>query len=272
MVTWVHIKQGEEKNVRLDAGQYIYHSKGTFIAEGSTAIIERLPSGNVMKTPSTDPHDVRAERDNRKSLCLEAQIYQKLGTNPRIPKLIEWCPDTCCLILEWLENGNLKTYMMRNSSTIKEEIRLKWAKQAAEAVQAVHSADVVHCDISPRNFLVDSQLDLKISDFGGASLSGSKPSAYADTRYRPANASDPDLQPGFNEDIFALGSLLYFIMTGTDPYEEVPSDKVKTAYKMENFPDVSHLKYGSVIEQCWVGGLQIDQVCNQLSLHRNDNL
>ncbi|KKA16437.1 Serine/threonine protein kinase [Rasamsonia emersonii CBS 393.64] len=71
----------------------------------------------------------------------------------------------------------------KNHHAITSELRLRWAKQAAEGLQILHSVDVVHCDVSPRNFLLDSGLNLKISDFAGASLSGSEPSAYSATRF-----------------------------------------------------------------------------------------
>lgn len=91
-----------------------------------------------------------------------------------------------------------------------------WAKQAAEGLAALHSIGVVHCDISPRNFLLDLDLNLRISDFGGASLSGSEPSAVAQTRFRHPQF-DWDAPPTYGDDIFSLGSLIYFIMTGSYP-------------------------------------------------------
>ena len=120
---------------------------------------------------------------------LEAQIYQIIGHHPRFPKLIKWDPDTCCLTMEYLENGDLREYIRLHSQELTTELRLRWAKQAADGIAVLHSAGVVHCDISPRNFLLDLDLNLKISDFGGSSLFGSEPSAVAETRFR---------HPGFN--------------------------------------------------------------------------
>ena len=53
-------------------------------------------------------------------------------------------------------------------------LRRRWAKQAAEGVRLLHSHGVIH-DISPRNFLLDGELDLKIADFAGLSLLDSGP-------------------------------------------------------------------------------------------------
>jgi serine/threonine protein kinase len=146
-------------------------------------------------------------------------------------------------MMEYLENGNLRDYIRKNYAIITSELRLRWAKQAAEGLQILHSVNVVHCDISPRNFLLDGDLNLKISDFAGSSLSGSIPSAYANTRYRHPDGHW-DIPPRFEDDIFGLGSLIYFIMTNNYPYEEVSSDDVERLYKDRQFPSllISHVE------------------------------
>lgn len=114
------------------------------------------------------------------------------------------------------------------------------------ALAALHSVGVIHCDISPRNFLLDLDLNLKISDFGGASLSGSEPSAVAQTRFCHPQF-DWDAPPTFGDDIFRLGSLIYFIMTGSYPYADRDSDEVEKLHVSQHFPDVTHLTCGSII-------------------------
>lgn len=115
---------------------------------------------------------------------LEARIYDAVGVHPRVPRIVSWDSETCCLTIEYLENGTLKDYITTKSESLTPQLRLRWAKQASEGLSALRAAGVIHCDISPRNFLLDSDLHLKIADFGGASLAGSTPSAVAGTRFR----------------------------------------------------------------------------------------
>ncbi|PGH23931.1 hypothetical protein AJ80_01993 [Polytolypa hystricis UAMH7299] len=133
--------------------------------------------------------------------------------------------------MEYLENGNLRDYMRHNHQTITPLLRLRWAREPAEALTVLHTVDVMHCVLSPRNFLLDSDLHLKISDFGGASLCGSEPSATPATRFRHP-AYDWNAAPVFGDDIFSLGSLIYFIMTGCYPYEDIPSNEVEKLYEL----------------------------------------
>ncbi|PTU19928.1 hypothetical protein P175DRAFT_0439760, partial [Aspergillus ochraceoroseus IBT 24754] len=231
-------------------GEVIYVTKGKVLAWGGTAILELLPSGAVMKTPIPNPYCPPEEQDHRRNMRLEARIYSMIGEHPRVPKLIHWEDATCCLTMEYLANGNLKEYIQQNHGNITLQLRLRWGRQAAEALMMLHSLNVVHCDLLPRNFLLDLHLNLRIADFGGASLGGSDPSATPATRFRQPGY-DWDVPPVFSDDLFSLGSLIYFIMTGSYPYEEVASNEVERLYEAQQFPDVSALVCGALIMRCW---------------------
>lgn len=60
-------------------GQIVYVSKGAMLAWGGTAILERLPSGAVVKTPIPNPYCLPEERDHRRNMRLEAEIYALIG-------------------------------------------------------------------------------------------------------------------------------------------------------------------------------------------------
>ncbi|OBT66140.1 hypothetical protein VE03_05142 [Pseudogymnoascus sp. 23342-1-I1] len=206
----------------LKPGQIAYITKGTRIAWSGTARLERLPSGDVVKTPHFDP-DRRYYEAHCQDMRLEARIYDAVGAHPR-----------------YLENGSLKEYISANSGSLTPQLRRRWARQASEGLGALHAAGVIHCDISPRNFLRDGDLCLKIADFGGGSLNGSAPSAVAGTRFRYP-VSDWDAPARFEEDVFGLGSLIYFIMS--------------LAMRSRTFPDVTELACGDIITRCW--GMQV---------------
>ncbi|OQE07649.1 hypothetical protein PENVUL_c012G09258 [Penicillium vulpinum] len=152
--------------------------------------------------------------------------------------------------MEYLENGNLKEYVPQSMQNITPQLQLKWSRQAAKALGVLHALQIIHCDLSPRNFLLDLNLDVKIADFGGASLCGSDPSATPATRFRHPGY-DWNAPPVFEDDIFSLGSLVYFIMTGSYPYKDILSDEVEKLYQVQQFPDVSSIICGTVIMQCW---------------------
>lgn len=255
VVTRIHIsgeiaRRPDFKPPELKPGEMIYIAQGELLSMGGTAFVEMLPSGAVIKVPIPDIYHPREEEDHRQNMRLEAKIYKMIGEHPRVPKLLDWDPETCCLTMEYLENGNLREYIKQNQQEIPLRRRLQWSRQAAEGLALLHAADVIHCDLSPRNFLLDADLNLKISDFAGASICGSEPSATPATRFLPPGY-DYNIPPVFGDDLFSLGSLIFFIMTNSYPYEEVTSDEVEKLYEAREFPNVSDLVCGTIIQQCW---------------------
>ena len=94
------------------------------------------------------------------------------------------------------------------------------------------------CRISPSrlkstgclvNFLLDKDLELKIADFGGSSVNGSRESVCPGIRYKT-----PDLDwrkpPTSVEDLFSLGSPSYFIFTGNVPFHDLEEEEVEEKF------------------------------------------
>jgi serine/threonine protein kinase len=147
--------------------------------------VEHLGGGTVLKSPFPD-----AEMENHAlDIAKEASIYHRVGPHERLVRIL----------------GDLKTYLQAQSS-IPISLKLKWAYQIAQAVSLLHSNGIVHCDIKPRNILLDAALNIKIIDFSGSSLDGSKPASGEGTRfYLPRHWRYP---PTVATDLFALGSTL----------------------------------------------------------------
>lgn len=217
-----------------------------------------------MKYPKSNPYSPKEEEDHRRDMRTEAEIYRKMGDCPYIPRLIGWDPESCCLTLEYLEKGDLATYM-KETAWIPAETRRRWALQAAASLLALHKADVIHCDIAPRNFLLNATLDLHIADFAGSSVAGSTPTIAAGPRFQPPGWSW-HLPAEKSDDIFALGSVIYFIMVGEEPYPKLLEEEVRELFRDAVFPDVSHLICGAAIRGCWDGTLTTaEHVVNSLT-------
>ncbi|KAH7158024.1 kinase-like domain-containing protein [Dactylonectria estremocensis] len=239
-------------------------TKGKPVGFSATAHVEQLPSGHVVKYPRSNPYSPTEEEYYRDDIIIEAEIYQRLGDCPYIPKLIDWDPEPCCLTIEYLENGDLAKFM-KKTTYIPVEVRQRWALQAASAVKELHAADVIHCDMMPRNFMLNAALDLHIADFAGSSVAGSTPTVAAGPRFSPP-VQNSEHRAERRQDIFALGSLMYFIMVGHEPFAEVPGEDVVILFKEGVFPNLFDMDCGFIIQGCWDGTLdKAEQVIGSLT-------
>jgi len=240
-------------------------SRGQTISGGLSGLIERLPSGDIVKSPWLGSRATQSRSD----ITLEYQIYKRLGPHPRLVRIIAWDSEECALTIEYMSNGCLKDYLCAHNDEILETQRLRWIREAAEGVQLLHSAGVFHCDIAPKNFLLDADLSLKIADFGSSSLDGSRPSGCASTRF-----ITPDFTfrtpPTVQEDLYALGSTMYNIMTGKAPYQELESDEVERRYCAQDFPDITDIPCGKIIQRCWRSDVvSAQEVCDFVERYIN---
>ncbi|RMZ73604.1 serine threonine kinase [Pyrenophora seminiperda CCB06] len=86
----------------------IIEGKGEFLGGGATGLVERLDSGDVVKSPWTGRPTAS---DCKQEIAIEAQIYERLGVHPRLVQFKRWDPASHTLTLEYMPNGNLKEYI-----------------------------------------------------------------------------------------------------------------------------------------------------------------
>ncbi|KKP05296.1 hypothetical protein THAR02_02627 [Trichoderma harzianum] len=247
----------------------IIDSKGDFVAAGVTSLVELLPNCDIIETPWDNPFP-----DCVQDLTTKAKIYQMLGEHPRLVKIRNWDSMEHTMVMEYMPHGTLKQYIENHYEGVSRPLQLQWARQAAEGLQFLHGLDIIHCDVGPHDFLLDASLNLKIADFDGSSINGSCASGCPGSRYR---APDPEWRPGkppsLNEDLFALGSVLYFIFTGKVPFPQLGEDEVASNSKAGVFPQLSEVSCSDIVTLCWQqragSAQQIYETINRLCVTGN---
>jgi len=163
---------------------------------------------------------------------------------------------------------------IKSETSIPLERRLLWCKQAAQAVSYIHEKNVIHCDISLRNILLDKNLDLLLADFQGVLKSadgktlldgGAREHSKA---YMPRVGDDVCVKT----DLFALGTAIYEIMTGHEVFPELNTweegidEEILSRFENRLFPTDNHACY-HVTEKCWKQQYDsADDVLSDLSL------
>jgi eukaryotic-like serine/threonine-protein kinase len=176
-----------------------------------------------------------ADAQERRRFRTEAEAAARL-THPHIAHIYEVGEhaDQPYLILEYVEGGNLARRVAGNSWTFREATEL--VRLLAEAVQYAHSQGVLHRDLTPANVLLDGAGRPKITDFGLAkimhSVSGEPTRTEAvlgtPSYMSPEQAAGRSKQVGPAADVYALGAILYELLTGRPPFKgESPLDTLR---------------------------------------------
>lgn len=150
------------------------------------------------------------------------------------------------LICELVDGINLKTLMKRGPIPLERAVDI--ARQIAEGLHAIHDLDIVHRDLNPRNVMVSAEPPdrVKLIDFGFAKVPVGKFDKKARSRRRGADDDADEPKPmsltaegmvfgtvGFMApeaafgmaavdkpaDLYALGVIVYEMLTGKHPYD-----------------------------------------------------
>ena len=123
--------------------------------------------------------------------------------------------------MELVEGGSLEDELQRRGKLSMERV-VAYGLQMCAALECSHKSGVVHRDIKPSNFLIGNDRQLKLSDFGLASVSASRRITAAGKTagtllyMAPEQIRGGDLSP--QTDLYALGCVFYELLTGKPPY------------------------------------------------------
>jgi len=225
-------------------------------------LIGYIDSVKVIKYPKRYNESVDLElkisAEARRVLGVESEIYNILGSHTNIIGFQGG--DENGVYLEYAVNGSVLEYLQRATPCPSTQQRIKWSQQAAKALAHCHSCRVIHCDMHPRNLLLDASLNAKLSDFQGRHLSPDGTILIDGHSREDVKSRMP--RPDFNTadektDIFALGSTIYHILKGHEPFPELDPDEdeeeVERLWQAKQFPSLESNLGGLVVHRCWGG-------------------
>ena len=123
--------------------------------------------------------------------------------------------------MELVEGGTLEDKLQEKKKLPWEQV-IFFALQMCDALECSHGKGVVHRDIKPGNFLITPNGQLKLSDFGLASVADSRritaAGKTAGTFLYMAPEQIRGKEVSDKTDLYALGCVLYELITGTPPF------------------------------------------------------
>ncbi|KAF9544342.1 hypothetical protein EC957_012223 [Mortierella hygrophila] len=145
------------------------------------------------------------------------------------------------LLLENCQNGTVWDWIRHHPERVDYRQWLTWALQLLEAVDCIHEAGLVHHDIKPHNILLNSSLDVKLSDFGASRFGTKDKGTNKDSMHLGLEGglgrgtppySAPEMfasvaggaHYGQSIDMYSLGVSLYVIgLTAQEPFHKLKS-------------------------------------------------
>jgi eukaryotic-like serine/threonine-protein kinase len=126
------------------------------------------------------------------------------------------------LVMELIP-GEPLSWILSKETTLDPDRALRYAGQAALALQVAHDAGVVHRDIKPPNLIITPGDQVKVTDFGVARAVGDPSLTGTGTVMGTAEYLSPEQASGREataaSDLYALGIVLYESLAGRRPFQ-----------------------------------------------------
>ena len=199
-------------------------------------ILDRLVAIKVLRL------DFRQNNDAMRRFRREALSATQL-THPNIVGVYDvgQSQEMNYIVMEYVEGTDLKDYIRQRGALHPiEAVRIMM--QIVSAIAAAHQNRIIHRDIKPQNILIDREGNVKITDFGIAVALSDTSLTQTNTLLGSVHYLSPEQARGgmatIQTDIYALGIVLYELLTGRVPFDGESAVSIALKHFQEPLPPV----------------------------------
>jgi len=228
------------------------------IAESATAAVylarnDDLTQPVALKVQALKGRGEVTEAD-RQRFVRECQILSALN-HRSIADVLDYgiTDEYSYLALEYFPCGSLRD---RLKNPVSEADAVNYARQIGDALQVLHSANVVHRDLKPSNLMLTDDNRLILIDFGSASMrlaasDLSRSDLCTGTPYYVCPEQIDNRDPDGRGDLYSLGVVLYEMLVGALPYLGNNLIEIFTAHRAAPVPRLPQrvLRYQPIIDR-----------------------
>ena len=177
-------------------------------------------------------------KDNDAELVKSEIDIMKLCHHPNVVRLLDHFENAeyIFIVMEYLSGGSLKDYFILKKYNFNEKRAAEIMFQLGLGLQYLHQYGVVHRDLKPDNIMMtetENMSQIKIMDFGLSKIMGPKEHVVDGFGTLSFVAPEVLVRTPYNKevDIWSLGIILYYMLTGLLPFDD-DSDNEEIIAKM----------------------------------------
>lgn len=179
----------------------------------------------VVSKSELDEDEIKNSNDDSLPYGIEREIIiMKLLTHPNVLRLYDvWeTSKNLYLVLEYVEGGELFDLLVERGP-LQEFEAIKYFRQIVLGTAYCHALGICHRDLKPENLLLDSNLNVKLADFGMAALESN--GKLLETSCGSPHYAAPEIVSGlkyhgFASDVWSCGVILFALLTGRLPFDD----------------------------------------------------
>lgn len=161
------------------------------------------------------------EVKNLVQLSAERSIVQVLD--------VGWDAEPPFYVMEYLPNGSLED-LLQTHTRLPVSRAVDVFRQICIGLNHCHGRGILHCDLKPGNILLDSDNAPRLADFGQSRMSNEQSPSLGTLFYMAPEQANLDAAPDASWDVYALGVILYRMLTGKIPHRnETLMSRIDTA-------------------------------------------
>lgn len=179
-------------------------------------------------------------RENFKKVETQLYLYMR---HPNIPKLVDFIDmheqQQLYIVMEFIQGKSLEQYIYGEIGPIPEQKALPMFLEILDTVAYLHRNGILHLDIKSNNVMIQPDGRIKLIDLGIASRmsDASNSTGFGTPAYMPPEQSERG-QCGQYTDIFALGIMLFEMLTGTVPFTGQKPSEIRQKIKFDPTPQM----------------------------------
>ncbi len=213
------------------------------IAKGGMGTVYKAVHPSLKRQIVIKKLSARRNAANIERFKREAQILLDLQS-PYIVHLFDYFTEgSYRYMAEELVDGIALDKLLAKQTVLSPQLAMLIMQDACFALKYAHAKDIVHRDIKPGNILISKRAEIKLADFGIAT--GDKDSeaaslteqgtALGTPAYMPPEQFENSAAVDARADIYALGVMLYEMVTGAKPYPSALSIGTLNAIRKEKY-------------------------------------